>query len=239
MTTPATARARPAVSPQTRASQLMVVGYAAATVGLLAELTTSGASGTPAAVSIGATGLIAVGILLPSAGMLQLRSAVDRDRRGARRGLAMQGLGLIGLLLGVLALQISSSVPGLFVSAAIVASAGALAIVGGVHLSNHYPDIGAQRRTDVGYLVVGTALMFGGAGVILASKIGYYFVLSDVGSTVVTDAGLAISACGCVVAAYASLVMQGLRPGTNQQSHGAGFVSRWRQSIGHSFSSRV
>jgi len=188
----------------------VTAGFAAATVGLLIDLTTIGASETPAAVSIGSAGLIVIGLLLASAGMLQLRRAVDRTRRAARRGLAMQSLGLIGLLLAALALQISSSIPVLFVSAALVVIAGSLAIVGGLQLGNHYSDIGAPSRTDAGYLVLGTALIFLGAGVIIGSEIGYYFVLSDVLSTVVDDAGVAVSACGCVVAAYASFVMRQL-----------------------------
>jgi uncharacterized membrane protein YidH (DUF202 family) len=193
----------------------VTAGFAAATVGLLIDLTTIGASETPAAVRIGSAGLIAIGILLASAGMLQLRRAVDRTRRGARRGLAMQSLGLIGLLLAALALQISSSIQVLFVSAAFVVLAGSLAIVGGLQLGNHYADIGTTSRTDAGYLVLGTALMFLGVGVIIGSEIAYYFVLSDVVSTVVSDAGVAVSACGCVVAAYASFVMRGSSRGIN------------------------
>jgi hypothetical protein len=192
---------------------LMLAGYSVATVGLLVDLTTSGASQTPGVVSIGTAGLIGIGILLPAAGMLHLRRAVDRNRRAARHGLAMQALGLIGLLLGVLALQISS-IPALFVGAALIVSAGASATVGGLLLRDHYSDIGAAARADVGYLVLGTSLIFIGVGVILVSEIGYYFVLSDVASTVLNDAGMAVSACGCVVTAYSSFVVRGHGPMT-------------------------
>lgn len=196
------------VSAKASAWNLMVVGYTAATVGLLADLTTSGASETPAAVSIGTTALIGIGILLATAGMMQLRGAVARNRRSARRGLAMQSLGLIGLLLGALALQIPA-IPALLVSAGVVGIAGTLATVGGFRLRNHHSDIGAPSRSDAGYLALGTALLFIGVGVILASEIGFYFVLSDVTSAVITDAGLGVSACGCVLAAYSSFVIQG------------------------------
>lgn len=242
--------ANASVNAKTSAWSLLVMGYALATVGLLADLPTIGASGTPAIVSIGVAVLIGIGILLASAGMLQLRRAVDRDRQGARRGLAMQALGLIVLLLGVLALQISSSIADgdqqpnvveavLFVSVVFVVSAGALVIAGGLLLSNHHSDISTRSRIDVGYLLLGTVLIFIGVGVILGAKIGYFFVLPDVESTVVEDVGAAVSACGCVVAAYSSFVMGRPSPVSKMQVPGEGFVSRWRPSIRRAFSSRA
>lgn len=200
-TTPLT---NPSVSAKSAARNLIVVGYSATTVGLLADLPTIGTSGTPAAVSIGTAGLIAIGILLATGGILRLRRAVDSNRRSTRRGLAMLSFGLIGLLLGVLAVEISSSLPVLFLTAAMVVGAAVVAIVGGILLRDHYSDIDARSSTKAGYMVLGTSLIFVGMGVVLGSSIGYYFVLSDVWSTVVNDAGVAVSAGGCVFAAYSA-----------------------------------
>jgi hypothetical protein len=186
----------------------VVIGYAAATVGLVAYVTINGPPGIPTAVTIGTASLVIIGLLLPAAGMLQLRRAVDPDRRAARYGLAMQSLGLVGLLLGVVAIIVSSSFSIWFaVSAVLIASSAALALVGAFLLRGHYADIRASNKTSAEYLILGTALIFAGVAVILGSNIAAYFLLSDVGNTVFTDVGAAISACGCVIAAYSFFVM--------------------------------
>lgn len=164
----------------------VIVGYAMATIGLLVVLTTNGASATPTAVTISTSLVISVGILLPAAGMLQQRRAVDRDRGAARRGLAMQGFGLVGLLFGVLLLSVSSVLPVLFASAVLIVISGMLAIGGACLLR--------------GPLILGTALIFAGAAVIVSSEIAYCFLLSDLEATISEDVGTAVAACGCVVA---------------------------------------
>jgi hypothetical protein len=188
---------------ETRAWREVVIGYVAATVGLVAYVTINGPSGVPTAFTVGTAGLVIIGLLLPSAGLLQLRTAVDPDRRAARYGLAMQSLGLVGLLLGVVAIIVSSSFSVWFaVSAVLIVSSAALALAGEFLLRGHYADVGVSNRKGVDYLIIGTALIFSGVAVILGSNVAAYFLLSDVGNTVFTDVGAAISACGCVIAAY-------------------------------------
>jgi hypothetical protein len=66
--------------------------------GLVALLTINGVSRIPTAVVIGTAVLVAVGLLLPAAGLLKLRRTINHDRSAARYGLLLQALGLIGLL---------------------------------------------------------------------------------------------------------------------------------------------
>lgn len=185
----------------------LVVGYALAALGLLLDLPTIGASGTSATITFAIAALIAIGILLVATGMLQLRQGLDPDQRVARRSLALQGAGLVVLLLGVFAIETSSSLAILPLTAALVVSAAALTMIGGFLLRAHRTDLEILHRAEVDRLLIGTALIFIGVGVILASQIGYYFVFSDVASTVVNVVGAALSACGCVVAGYSSFVM--------------------------------
>jgi hypothetical protein len=204
-----TSRSEPFAGANLSAWNVVAGGFAVATVGLLFDLPTIGSSGTSIAVSIGIAALIAVGILLAAAGMLQLRNALDHDRTGARRGLGLQSAGWLILLVGVLGLQISTSIAVLVISSVFVAAAAASAIAGGMLLRAHHSETGALNSTAVSYLILGTALIFLGVGVILASKVGYYFVLPDVASTVVNDLGAAISASGCVIAGYSAFGMAG------------------------------
>jgi len=176
-----------------RTWNVTVAGYSAALVGLLAELPTIGASGTPALATIGIAVLIAIGVLLAAVGTLQVRRSIDRNRIRERSGLALHAAGLLTLLITVITLQVSSTPPASLLAASFALGAGGLAITGAVRI-----------RGDVPFLPLATLLIFGGLGLIVASQIGYYFVLSDVASTVVTDLGVAVSACGCAVAAYAT-----------------------------------
>ena len=205
-------RAELSASAGFRAWYMVGGGYAAATLGLLLDLPTIGSSGTSAVVTIGIGLLIAIGILLAAAGMLQLRRAVARGQVDARRGLGMQGLGLVLLLVGVLGLQISPALPVLLGVGIFVFAALALVMVGGWKVRRHYSILGVRKAKDVSYLVVGTALVFIGVFVILGSKIGYYFLFPDVTSTVVNDVGAAISASGCVVATYSSFLLRRSAP---------------------------
>jgi hypothetical protein len=194
------------IDTKTKAWTAVVGGYSTATLGLVALLTINGASGIPTVIAIGTAGLVAIGLLLPAAGMLQLRKALDQNRTVARSGLAMPALGLVGLLFGVIPL--SSSLSGWFVvSAACIVTSGALALAGAFLLRGHYADIGATTGRGVEFLILGTTLIFSGVGLILGSNVAYYFFLSDVGNTVYTDVGAVVSACGCVIAAYSFFVV--------------------------------
>lgn len=206
-------RARPSTDlpgkGQTMAWSEVIAGYLLATLGLVALLTINGAAGFPGAIGIGTAVLVAIGLLLPAVGMLQLRRAVNHDRRAARYGLAMQALGLIGLLFGVLPLASSSTISALFVvSAILIATSAAFALGGALLLRHHYTDIGASNGQGVDYLILGTTLIFFGVALILGSNLGKFFFLSEVGNTVYTDVGAAVAACGCVIAAYAFFVLK-------------------------------
>jgi|GEM_PF-1567616 len=194
------------------ALRLMVEGYATATLGLIAFLTINGVSGIPAVAEIGTAALIVIGLLLPAAGTLRLRGALDANRRAARDGLVMQALGLVGLLLGLVPIEISSSLSVLYVvSAVLIIVSGAAALAGTFLIRRHSSDIGTSIGRGADYLILGTVLIFIGAAVILGSNVAFYFVLSSVGNTVYCDVGATILACGSVIAAYACFVMHARR----------------------------
>ena len=206
-------RARPftdlPVNLQTKAWSQAIAGYSVATLGLIALLTINGASGFPGAIGIGTAVLVAIGLLLAAMGMLQLRRAINQDRKAARYGFGMQALGLVGLLVGVVPLAVSSSLSAVFVVGAIlIVISAALALTGTFLLRSHHADIGASDTRGVDYLILGTTLLFSGVTLILGSNVAKYFFLSEVGNNVFTDVGAAISACGCVISAYSFIVLQ-------------------------------
>jgi uncharacterized membrane protein YidH (DUF202 family) len=203
----AIASANHPVKAKTTAWNQVVVGYSVAAIGLVVLLTTNGASGISTAITIATAFLIAIGLLLPTAGMLRLRRVVDARRKAARRGFALQSLGLVGLLLGVIPMAVSASLPVLFARAVLILISATAALAGGLLRRRHSADIGGSNRRGIEYLILGTALIFAGVGVILWSNVAFYFLLSDLGNTVFTDVGAAISACGCVIAAYAFFAM--------------------------------
>ena len=198
-----------------RAWRLMVAGYATATLGLIAFLTINGLSGMPAVAGFATAALVVFGLVLPAAGMLQLRRTVDDSRKAARCGLAMQVLGLVGLLLALVPIQVASSLSVLYgISAVLIVAAGTSAVGGAVLTRSHPPDVDASIGRGADYLILGTVLIFAGVALILGSNVASYFVLSSVGNTVACDVGATISACGTVTAAYACFVMYArARPG--------------------------
>lgn len=202
-----TALTNPPINAKTTAWAQVVLGYSMATVGLVINLASVGASGVPAVIKIITAGLSGLGILLATAGMLQLWRGVDRSRSAARRGLAMQSFGLILLLFGELALSFSSDLSILSVSAAFIVIAAVLGIGGALSLRGHYADIGASNRRGIDYLILGTALIYAGVMAIVFSKIGYYFVLSDLSTTLVNVVGVTGTACGSAIAAFSFVVL--------------------------------
>lgn len=193
--------------------RLMVDGYATATLGLIAFLTINGVSGIPAVVEIGTAALIVIGLLLPAAGTMRLRGALDANRRAARDGLGLLALGLVGLLLSLLPIQLSSSLSVAYlVSAVLIVASSVSALTGTLLIRRHSSDIGPSNRRGTDDLIIGTGLIFAGVALILGSNVAMYFVLSSVGNTVYCDVGATISACGCVIAAYACFVMGARRP---------------------------
>jgi len=187
---------------------LVVAGYSVAAVGLVAFLTINGASGIPTVAMIGTAGLLAIGLLLPAAGMLQLRRGLNPSQSAARYGFAMQGLGLVGIFFCAVTVFVASSLSGYLVSAVLILASGALAMVGAVFLRRHYAGSGASNARNIGYFVIGTALIFSGVGLIVGSNMALYsFLISQVENTVYVDMGATVSASGCVVAAYSFFVL--------------------------------
>jgi hypothetical protein len=185
-----------------RARILTVAGYSVVTLGLLAFLTINGVSGIPTVATIGTASLVVIGILLPTAGMLQLRRSLGGVRSPAGYGYAMQAFGLIGLLFAVALVVVVSSLPGYIFSAIFVVTAGASAIMGAVLLGRHYARALTSEARVVVPLVFGTVLIFSGVGVIVGSNIAFYYLISQVQNTVYVDMGATVSACGCVLAAF-------------------------------------
>ena len=68
-------------------------------------------------------------------------------------------------------------------------------------------DIGASNRRGIDYQTLGTALIYAGVMAIVFSKIGYYFVLSDVSTTVVDVVGVTGTACGSAIAAFSFAIL--------------------------------
>src|ERR1700690_176124 len=124
--------------PVLKAWNLVVLGYLTAAVALVAFLTINGTSGIPIAATIGTAGLVAIGFLLPIAGMLQLRRALGPIKSAGRNGFAMEAFGLLGLLFGVVFVVVTSSLLGYFLSAVFVVASGVLAIAGAVFLRRHF-----------------------------------------------------------------------------------------------------
>jgi hypothetical protein len=186
---------------------LVVAGYSMTAAALVAFLTINGASGVSSAVTIGTAGLVVVGLLLPTAGLLWLRGGLGEIERAARYGFSMQSFGLVTLLFGVVIVQEVPTLQGYFVSAALVVTAGVFAIVGTVLTRGHYMGIAASNALGVGCLTLGTALIFAGVGLIVGSNIAYEYLISQVENTIYVDVGATISACGCVLAAYSFFIL--------------------------------
>ncbi len=190
-----------------KAGRLVVAGYSTAAVALVAFLTINGASGIPEAATLGAAGLLVVGLLLPAAGMLQLRRRPGATERAARFGYSAQAIGLVGLLLGLVLIVVTATLSGYLIGAVFIVTAGVSALAGAVSLRRHYSAIVAKAE-GVSWLILGTALLFAGAGVVVGSNIAFEYLLSQVQNTIYVDVGATIAACGCVVAAYSFLVLR-------------------------------
>jgi hypothetical protein len=188
-----------------KAGRVVVVGYSTAAAALVAFLTINGASGIPTAATIGTACLLIVGLLLPAAGMLQLRRGLGKVGTIARLAYPMQALGLIGLLFGLVLIVGTATLSGYLVGAVLIVTAGVLAIAGALSLRAYYATTAASTR-GAAWLIFGTALIFSGAGVVVGSNLAFEYLISQVQNTIYVDAGATITACGCVIAAYSFLV---------------------------------
>ena len=64
-----------------------------------------------------------------------------------------------------------------------------------------------SKTKAVTYLILGTALVFLGVGVMVGSNIALWYLLSQAEYTVYVDIGATVSACGFVVAASSVYLM--------------------------------
>lgn len=201
----ATSTNSPSDLAQSRAGRLVVAGYSTAAAALVAFLTINGASGIPTAATIGTAVLLAIGLLLPAAGMLRLRVGQGPGATAARFGYPLQALGLVGLLSGLVLIVVTATLSGYLVGAVFIMAAGVLAISGAILLRRHYTT--AANAGGVACLISGTALIFSGAGAVVASNLAFEYLISQVQNTIYVDAGATVSACGCVLLAYAFFVL--------------------------------
>lgn len=178
---------------------LVVAGYCILAVAMLAFLTVNGLSST-AVGTITTAGLIVLGLLLPVAGMLELARRMDPPQGTPRKGLVLQSLSLIGLLIGLVVSFVASSIFGYLVSALFIVLAGASGLAGAIFISKE-----ARARQ----LVIGAALITIGAALIPASNIALLAGwLLDLDKNIYEDIGATLAACGSVVAAYSFFVLR-------------------------------
>ena len=182
-----------------KAWALVVAGYCILAAAMLAFLTINGLSST-AAGTIGTAVLLALGLLLPAAGMLELARRKEPPQGAARKGLVLQSLSLIVLLIGFVVSFVASSIPGYLVSGVFIVLAGASGLSGAIFISKE-----ARARQ----LVVGAALIAIGAALIPASNIALLAGwLLDLDKNFYEDIGATVAACGSVVAAYSFFVLR-------------------------------
>jgi hypothetical protein len=178
---------------------VVVTGYGILAAAMLAFLTSNGLSSTTAG-TISTAVLLALGLLLPAAGMLELARRIDPPRRATRKGLVLQALSLIGLLIGLVLSFVASSTSGYLVSAVFIVLSGVSGLAGAIFISKL-----ARARL----LVAGAALIAIGALLIPASNIALLAGwLLDLDKNFCEDIGAALAACGSVVAAYSFFVLR-------------------------------
>jgi hypothetical protein len=119
-----------------------------------------------------------------------------------RNSFLLQGLGLVILLLGVLLAVILNSLSGFLIGTVFLATSATSGLLGSILLRKNYASLGLPEPNMAGYLMLGTALLFSGVGVIMASNIAFFYIISGAANSVYTDVGATISACGCVAATY-------------------------------------
>jgi hypothetical protein len=178
---------------------LLVAGYSILAVAMLAFLTVNGVPAT-AVGTITTAALIGLGLLLPAAGLLEVARRMDPPRGGARKGLALLSLSLIGLLIGLVVSFVAASLSGHLVSAVFIVPSGISGLAGAIFIS---------KQATARPLVAGAALIAIGAALIPASNIAVLaYWISDMGKDIYQDAGATVAACGCVLAAYSFFVLR-------------------------------
>ena len=193
---------RPVEPLPSRALGLVAAGYSAEAAGLMALLTINNASSIPQLALAATILLIAAGLLLPTAGMLVIGIRFDKTRASARNGFLLQAFGLVALLLGVILAEGLNSLSGFIAGTSILVVSAASGLLGSIMLRRNYVGIGLPGPTATNYLVLAMVLLFSGVGLIMASNIAFFYLISGAANGVNTDIGAMISAYGCVVAAY-------------------------------------
>jgi MFS family permease len=126
-------------------------------------------------------------------------AAGSLTRRSPRKGLALQGVSLPGLLIGFLLSYVASSLPGHLVAAVLIALAGISGLAGAILVAKQ-----ARGRQ----LVVAAALIAMGAALIPASNIALLAGwLTDIDKNIYQDIGATIAGCGSIVAAYSFFIL--------------------------------
>ena len=189
-------------------SDLLVTGFSVAAVGLVVFLTVNDQVSVSGAAFVVLAGLIIAGLLLPAAGMFWLRRTLFPVRRDARRGSVLQGLGMVGLFLGLLPVVATHSLSVYFVSSGILTVSGASALAGAVLLGRDVAEAGVWRTRDAWILFLAIVMIFSGVGLIVGSNIANEYWISDLTKTVYIDVGASISACGSVLAAHSFFVLR-------------------------------
>jgi hypothetical protein len=170
-----------------KAWSLLVAGYSIAAIALVAFLTLNGEP-TPTPVLLILASLVTAGLVFPALGMFL------QSRAESRRGFVLQGFGLLGLYVGIILVVEVNTPSAFFASAAMVVASAAASLAGVILLG--------RDRWSIGYLVLGTMLIFLGVGVIVASDAALNYLISGIMSTVYVDVGATVTACGAVIAAY-------------------------------------
>jgi len=199
--------------PSKKALSLVVAGYSIGAAGLIVLLTANGHS-LPSAATVGTDAPVVIGLLVTTMGMIQAgrlaRNRAEKRTGSATRGLNMQGVGLVGLLIGTILIMAVSTFTGCLLGAVFITISAALSLAGVLLLRWYFVGQGIAKLSRVGNLIfLGTTTIFSGAGLIAGSKVAFeeYFI-SQVQKTVYVDIGATISACGCVIAAYSYLQLR-------------------------------
>jgi hypothetical protein len=185
-----------------RSWALVVTGYSVLALAMLAFLTVNGVSGA-AAGTIATASLIVLGFLLTAVGLLEMARHLDPRQGTVRKGLVLQGLGLIGLLIGLVVSFVASSLAGHLVSAVFIVPSGAAALAGAILIS---------RELRARQLVAGAVLIAIGATLIPVANLAQFaYLVLDTDKNLYQDIGAALAGCGCVLAAYSFFVLRGRR----------------------------
>jgi hypothetical protein len=177
---------------------LVALGYSVLALAMVVFLTINGVSDT-AVGTLATAGLIGLGLAIPAGSMLALANQTGRGGT-LGRGLLLQTLSLLSLLIGLVTVFFAASLPVYLMAASLIVLSG----VSGLAAAIYFTRNGGTR-----YFFVGAGLIAIGAAVIPASNIAlkYLYLISDTDNSVYQDVGATMAACGAVLAAYSFFVL--------------------------------